>query len=58
MHPTARRLRERLHELGLEVDVMMVDDSARTAKDSIGVIPSLRWRSFRAVVFTKRSQGT
>ena len=31
MHPTAARVQERLHELGLDVEVQVLPDSTRTA---------------------------
>jgi hypothetical protein len=32
VHPTAARFQERLHERGLDVSVVMLPDSARTAE--------------------------
>lgn len=40
MHPTAQRLQDRLHELGLDVEVRELSDSTRTAQeaaDAVGV---------------------
>src|SRR3954452_3298884 len=34
MHPTAQRLQERLHELGLEVEIRELSDSTRTAQEA------------------------
>ena len=38
MHPTAQRLQERLHELGLEVEIQELSDSTRTAADAAAAV--------------------
>jgi prolyl-tRNA editing enzyme YbaK/EbsC (Cys-tRNA(Pro) deacylase) len=53
MHPTARRLRERLHELGLEIDVVTLDDSARTAKEAAAAVGCDVGQIVKSLVFIR-----
>lgn len=53
MHPTARRLRERLDELGLEIDVVMLDDSARTAKEAAAAVNCDVGQIVKSLVFIR-----
>jgi prolyl-tRNA editing enzyme YbaK/EbsC (Cys-tRNA(Pro) deacylase) len=53
MHPTARRLRERLDELGLEIDVVMLDDSARTAKEAAAAVKCDVGQIVKSLVFIR-----
>jgi prolyl-tRNA editing enzyme YbaK/EbsC (Cys-tRNA(Pro) deacylase) len=53
MHPTARRLRERLDELGLEIDVVMLDDSARTAKEAAAAVNCDVGQIVKSLVFLR-----
>jgi len=56
MHPTARRLRERLHELGLEIDVVTLDDSARTAKEAAAAVNCDVGQIVKSLVFIRRER--
>jgi prolyl-tRNA editing enzyme YbaK/EbsC (Cys-tRNA(Pro) deacylase) len=38
LHPTAQRLQERLHELGLDVEVQELPDSTRTAPEAAAAV--------------------
>jgi prolyl-tRNA editing enzyme YbaK/EbsC (Cys-tRNA(Pro) deacylase) len=53
MHPTARRLRERLLDLGLEIDVVMLDDSARTAKEAAAAVDCDVGQIVKSLVFIR-----
>jgi prolyl-tRNA editing enzyme YbaK/EbsC (Cys-tRNA(Pro) deacylase) len=53
MHPTARRLKERLDDLGLEVDVVMLDDSARTAKEAAAAVDCDVGQIVKSLVFIR-----
>jgi len=53
MHPTARRLKERLDELGLEIDVVMLDDSARTAKEAAAAVNCDVGQIVKSLVFIR-----
>jgi prolyl-tRNA editing enzyme YbaK/EbsC (Cys-tRNA(Pro) deacylase) len=53
MHPTARRLRERLLDLGLEIDVVTLDDSARTAKEAAAAVDCDVGQIVKSLVFIR-----
>jgi prolyl-tRNA editing enzyme YbaK/EbsC (Cys-tRNA(Pro) deacylase) len=53
MHPTASRLKERLHGLGLEIAVVMLDDSARTAKEAAAALGCDVGQIVKSLVFIR-----
>jgi len=53
MHPTARRLKERLDALGLEIDVVTLDDSARTAKEAAAAVNCDVGQIVKSLVFIR-----
>jgi prolyl-tRNA editing enzyme YbaK/EbsC (Cys-tRNA(Pro) deacylase) len=53
MHPTAARFRERLLEQGLEIDVITLTDSARTAKEAAAALGCEVGQIVKSLVFTR-----
>ena len=53
MHPTAERLSRRLHERGLEIDVQMLDDSARTAPEAAAALGCQVGQIVKSLVFLR-----
>lgn len=53
MHPTAARLRQRLHERGLDVEVLMVPDSTRTAGEAAAVVGCEVGQIVKSLVFMR-----
>jgi prolyl-tRNA editing enzyme YbaK/EbsC (Cys-tRNA(Pro) deacylase) len=53
MHPTARRLKERLHERGLEIEVVTLDDSARTAREAAAAVNCDVGQIVKSLVFIR-----
>lgn len=53
MHPTADRLRQRLVARGLEVEVRMLDHSARTASEAAAAVGSEVGQIVKSLVFVR-----
>jgi prolyl-tRNA editing enzyme YbaK/EbsC (Cys-tRNA(Pro) deacylase) len=53
MHPTAARLRERLHEYGLEVEIRELPGSTRTAADAAAAIGCEVGQIVKSLVFLR-----
>src|SRR5437763_16432031 len=53
MHPTADRFRQRLLARGLEIEVRMLDDSARTAVDAAAAVGSEVGQIVKSLVFVR-----
>ena len=53
MHPTAARVQQRLHDLGLEVEVVVLPDSARTAVEAAAAIGVEVGQIVKSLVFTR-----
>ena len=53
MHPTAEKLRQRLLDRGLEIDVQMLNDSARTADEAAGAVGCEVGQIVKSLVFTR-----
>jgi prolyl-tRNA editing enzyme YbaK/EbsC (Cys-tRNA(Pro) deacylase) len=53
MHPTAARLRERLHEHGLEVEIRELPGSTRTAADAAAAIGCEVGQIVKSLVFLR-----
>lgn len=53
MHPTAARLRERLHAQGLEIEVVTVDGSARTAAEAAQAVGCEVGQIVKSLVFVR-----
>ena len=51
MHPTAERLRSRLRELGLDVDVHELSDSTRTALEAAAAVGAEVGQIVKSLVF-------
>ena len=51
MHPTAQRLQERLHELGLEVEIRELSDSTRTAQEAADAVGAELGHIVKSLVF-------
>lgn len=56
MHPTAAKLRDRLHAQGLEIEVRMLRDSARTAPEAAAAVGCEVGQIVKSLVF--RRDGT
>src|SRR5947208_2879103 len=54
MHPTAQRLQERLHELGLEVEIRELSDSTRTAQEAADAVGAELGQIVKSLVFMER----
>lgn len=53
MHPTAAKLRQRLLDRGLEIDVVMLNDSARTAPEAAAAVGSEVGQIVKSLVFER-----
>ena len=51
IHPTAQRLQERLHELGLEVEIRELADSTRTAQEAADAVGAELGQIVKSLVF-------
>jgi prolyl-tRNA editing enzyme YbaK/EbsC (Cys-tRNA(Pro) deacylase) len=51
MHPTAQRLQERLHELGLDVEIQELSDSTRTAQEAADAVGAELGQIVKSLVF-------
>ena len=56
MHPTAERLRNRLHARGLEIEVRMLSDSARTAEEAAAAVGCEVGQIVKSLVFIRDEQ--
>ncbi|MGA8336571.1 MAG: YbaK/EbsC family protein, partial [Solirubrobacteraceae bacterium] len=53
MHPTAARVQERLHERGLDIQVRMLPDSARTAPEAAVAVGCEVGQIVKSLVFMR-----
>ncbi len=53
MHPTAERVKQRLHDRGLEIEVAMLTDSARTAAEAATAVGSDVGQIVKSLVFVR-----
>jgi prolyl-tRNA editing enzyme YbaK/EbsC (Cys-tRNA(Pro) deacylase) len=53
MHPTAEKLRQRLLERGLEIDVRTLDDSTRTADEAAAAVGCQVGQIVKSLVFVR-----
>ncbi len=53
MHPTAARVKQRLHERGLDVDVQVVPDSTRTAGEAAAAVGCEVGQIVKSLVFMR-----
>jgi prolyl-tRNA editing enzyme YbaK/EbsC (Cys-tRNA(Pro) deacylase) len=53
MHPTAERVRQRLSELGLEIEVVTLTDSARTAAEAAAAVGAEVGQIVKSLVFVR-----
>ena len=53
MHPTAERVRQRLSEQGLEIDVVTLTDSARTAGEAAAAVGADVGQIVKSLVFVR-----
>jgi prolyl-tRNA editing enzyme YbaK/EbsC (Cys-tRNA(Pro) deacylase) len=51
MHPTAQRLQERLHDLGLDVEIQELSDSTRTAQEAADAVGAELGQIVKSLVF-------
>jgi prolyl-tRNA editing enzyme YbaK/EbsC (Cys-tRNA(Pro) deacylase) len=51
VHPTAQRLQERLHELGLDVEIRELSDSTRTAQEAADAVGADVGQIVKSLVF-------
>ncbi|TML28222.1 MAG: YbaK/EbsC family protein [Actinobacteria bacterium] len=51
MHPTARRLQQRLHEQGLDVKIRELSDSTRTAQEAADAVGAELGQIVKSLVF-------
>jgi prolyl-tRNA editing enzyme YbaK/EbsC (Cys-tRNA(Pro) deacylase) len=51
MHQTAQRLQERLHELGLDVEIRELSDSTRTAQEAADAVGAELGQIVKSLVF-------
>ena len=51
MHPTAQRLQQRLHELGLDVEIRELSDSTRTAQEAADAVGADVGQIVKSLVF-------
>jgi prolyl-tRNA editing enzyme YbaK/EbsC (Cys-tRNA(Pro) deacylase) len=51
VHPTAQRLQERLHELGLDVEIRELSDSTRTAQEAADAVEADVGQIVKSLVF-------
>ena len=53
MHPTAAKVQQRLHDRGLEIEVVVLPDSARTAPQAAPAIGVEVGQIVKSLVFTR-----
>src|SRR5262249_26145560 len=53
MHPTAAKVQQRLHDRGLEIEVVVLPDSARTAPEAAQAIGVEVGQIVKSLVFTR-----
>jgi prolyl-tRNA editing enzyme YbaK/EbsC (Cys-tRNA(Pro) deacylase) len=53
MHPTAAKVQQRLHDRGLEIEVVVLPDSARTAPEAAEAIGVEVGQIVKSLVFTR-----
>ena len=51
MHPTAQKLQQRLHELGLDVEIRELSDSTRTAQEAADAVDAELGQIVKSLVF-------
>jgi prolyl-tRNA editing enzyme YbaK/EbsC (Cys-tRNA(Pro) deacylase) len=51
VHPTAQRLQQRLHELGLDVEIQELSDSTRTAQEAADAVGADVGQIVKSLVF-------
>jgi prolyl-tRNA editing enzyme YbaK/EbsC (Cys-tRNA(Pro) deacylase) len=51
VHPTAQKLQERLHELGLDVEIRELADSTRTAQEAADAVGAELGQIVKSLVF-------
>jgi prolyl-tRNA editing enzyme YbaK/EbsC (Cys-tRNA(Pro) deacylase) len=51
VHPTAQRLQDRLHELGLDVEIRELSDSTRTAQEAADAVGADVGQIVKSLVF-------
>jgi prolyl-tRNA editing enzyme YbaK/EbsC (Cys-tRNA(Pro) deacylase) len=51
LHPTAQRLQDRLHELGLDVEIRELSDSTRTAQEAADAVGADVGQIVKSLVF-------
>jgi prolyl-tRNA editing enzyme YbaK/EbsC (Cys-tRNA(Pro) deacylase) len=51
VHPTAQRLQDRLHELGLEVEIQELSESTRTAQEAADAVGADVGQIVKSLVF-------
>jgi prolyl-tRNA editing enzyme YbaK/EbsC (Cys-tRNA(Pro) deacylase) len=51
VHPTAQRLQERLHDLGLDVEIKELSDSTRTAQEAADAVGADVGQIVKSLVF-------
>lgn len=51
MHPTAQKLQQRLHELGLDVEIRELSDSTRTAQEAADAVGAELGQIVKSLVF-------
>jgi prolyl-tRNA editing enzyme YbaK/EbsC (Cys-tRNA(Pro) deacylase) len=51
LHPTAQKLQERLHELGLDVEIRELSDSTRTAQEAADAVGAELGQIVKSLVF-------
>jgi prolyl-tRNA editing enzyme YbaK/EbsC (Cys-tRNA(Pro) deacylase) len=56
VHPTAAKLRQRLLDRGLEIEVVMLTDSARTAAEAADAVGSEVGQIVKSLVFERRNE--
>jgi prolyl-tRNA editing enzyme YbaK/EbsC (Cys-tRNA(Pro) deacylase) len=56
MHPTAARLQERLHQRGLDISVVALDDSARTVAEAAAAVGCEPAQIVKSLVFLRDGQ--
>jgi prolyl-tRNA editing enzyme YbaK/EbsC (Cys-tRNA(Pro) deacylase) len=57
VHPTAQRLQERLHELGLDVEIRELSDSTRTAQEAADAVGAELGQIVKSLVFVDGEGG-
>jgi len=57
LHPTAQRLQERLHDLGLDVEIRELSDSTRTAQEAADAVGAELGQIVKSLVFVDDEGG-